>query len=224
MNFEIDQVFDYESFLEEGHSPDCTIILPNGTEVLAHRIILSQSSTFLHNAFTSGMQEDSKREVSIHFDPGNQFINILKFMYKKEICINDQNILQLIEITHFYGLHDLYNFLVNEYLDQQLSPSNIFQYVDKCFELEFNESLRSLEPYLARFYQEIPISTFSEKLDISTFCHVLSLAIQNGSFTNDVVSELNTFMNGAIPDENQKESLNSLLVAYGGNSSQTPSW
>lgn len=223
-SYEIDQFFDYETFLENGDSPDCTIILPNGNRIPAHRIILSRSSSFLHNAFTSGMQEDSKREVSIHFDPGDQFINVLKFMYKPEITINDQNILQLIEITHFYGIHDLYNFLVNDYLDQNLLPSNIFQFVDKCFELELHEALRSLEPYLARFYNDLPISTFSEKLDISTFCHVLALAIQNGSFTNDVVSELNTFMNGAIPDENQKEALNSIISTYGQNSTQIPCW
>lgn len=222
--YEIDPIFDYGSFLDNSISPDCTIILPSGKKIPAHRLILSRFSSFLYNAFTSGMQEDSQREVAINFDPGDQFINILHFMYTQQIDIDDQNILQLIEITHFYGLHELNNFLVNDHLKQILSPSNIFQYVDKCFDMELNESLRYLEPHLARFYQEIPIQIFSEKLDINTFCHVLTIAIKTKSFTDDVVAELNTFMSGAIPDENQKETLNSLVCTYGGNSTQIPCW
>lgn len=223
-SYAINQSFDYGEFLENGTASDCIIVLPDGKKVSAHRTILCQSSTFLFNAFTSGMQEDSKREVSIRFDPGGQFINLLKYFYTGEIQINEQNVLQLIEITHFYGVHNLYCFLVNVYLNEILSPSNIFEYVDKCFDMELNESLRTLEPHLARYYCNIPLSIFSEKLDISTFCHVLSLAIQNGSFSGDVIAELNLFMNGAIPDEKQEESLNSLVFSFGRNSSQKPCW
>ncbi|OHT10274.1 BTB/POZ domain containing protein [Tritrichomonas foetus] len=219
-----DSILDFSYFYKNHLIPDCTLVFPDGSKILAHRIILSNWSIFFEDAFTSGMQEDSTREVSIVFNPCNLLPAIVNFMYSTSIEINQENLMPLLEISHFYGVTKLFNDLKSK-LDHCLDQNNIFDFVDQCYNLELKQSLALLKPYLARLYNLINIQQFSDKLDIVTFCHVLTSATENGIFQGDVVSELNTFLNGTKPSTKEETNeLDKVIQIFGNPNRIKPLW
>ncbi|OHS93263.1 BTB/POZ domain containing protein [Tritrichomonas foetus] len=221
--FHADLIFDFGEYLNSGLMSDCTLVFPDGRKIKAHKIILATSSKFLHDAFTSGMHEDTTGEVTITFNPQNLLPQVIDFIYTSLIEITDENCMPLIEISHFYGIQNLYDFIISKFTDV-VSPSNILHYVDICYNLELNEALKVLVPFMARFYRSIPIEQFSDKLDIATFCHVLTIVANDPSFESDIVAELNTFLNGAQPNAEQKEELDKLLILRTDLVKSKPSW
>ena len=100
-----DPIFDFSEFrADSGHLYDCTIDLGDGTTVSAHQAILSTTSEFFFNAFTSGMTEQETRHVKLEVNPGNIFPLVLNWMYNGHIDITPDNIMALSVVTRFYGI------------------------------------------------------------------------------------------------------------------------
>lgn len=209
-----DLILDFSIFLDQHINSDCLLKLLDGkqTKLYCHKIILANASQFFHNVFTSGMEEEKTAEVEIKCNPLNQFPHVLRFIYTSSIDINDDNVMAIFEIAHFYEIQ-----ILEEFIKQNLStvdPSKIMIYTKSCYDNELTEALKILIPYMAQYYDRIQLSEFSLNLDIKIFCNVLSLAIENGTFKGDINKELDEFLNGTSPNQEEKAEIDKLINYY----------
>ncbi|KAH0788001.1 BTB/POZ domain containing protein [Histomonas meleagridis] len=163
-----------KDFQNNGMITDCTLII-DGQPYRSHTTILANSSVFFYNAFTSGMQEDVERQVPIDVNPGNLFLDVLRWFYTGKIQILPENVMCIFAIARFYGIGLLANAIEN-ILNSGINEENLITLINQCYEYQLNAELRYLAKYIAEFYfsNRISISTLSNVLDIPTFCQVLS--------------------------------------------------
>ena len=209
-----DLILDFSTFLDQHINTDCLLQLldENHTKILCHKIILANASGFFHSAFNSGMSEENSAEVEIKCNPLNLFPHVLRFLYTSLIDINDNNMMPILEIAHFYEIQ-----ILEEYIKQRLSienPLKIMLYTKSCYDNELSKALKVLEPFMAMYYSQIPLNEFSVNLDIKTFCNVFRLAIENGIFHGNVQKELNDFLNGESPNPEEQIEINKIINTY----------
>ena len=113
-----DLIFDFSEFLDHRESTDCklTFLDDNHTQLYCHKGILANASGFFFNAFTAGMEEEKKAEVEIKCNPLNLFPEVVKFLYSSTIDINDDNIMAILQISYFYDIQ-----ILEDYIENQLS-------------------------------------------------------------------------------------------------------
>lgn len=172
-----DPIFDFSEFrANSGHLYDCTIDLGDGTTVSAHQAILSTTSEFFFNAFTSGMTEQETRHVKLEVNPGNIFPLVLNWMYNGHIEITPDNIMALSVVTRFYGIGRLLA-SVERTIEActQENPQNLIKFIQDCYEMELVEELDRLVPLIAKHFRSLNIQELSDNLDIRTFCKVRDL-------------------------------------------------
>ena len=221
--FYSDLIFDFSEYLDNQILPDCKIIFPDQTVIQCHKLILSNSSDVFNNFFTAGTEEARTGEIRITYNPGNLLPSVIRFMYTSLIEITRDNIMPLLEISHFYGINILREY-INDILKKNISQDDLLHFVDVCYNMNLTNALLMLEPILAQNFKAIGIDNFSKKLDIETFCNVLKNAL-NSSIANDnddVVQILNNFLNGAQPNPQERAVLDDLVRGRIGN--VKPAW
>jgi hypothetical protein len=174
----------YEEFYpdEKSESPgflaDCRIHVlaspsASPSDVIAgHRVILSNSSDFFYNTFTAGMREAETGIVEIVCKPPSLFRSIVHWMYSENLEFNPTDIVNLIQVTHEYGILQLETFLLNE-LDSIVTPQNLLSFLDRCFEDQLPDAVVSMEPFLVRFLNELDPKELGRVCDVPTFVRVL---------------------------------------------------
>jgi hypothetical protein len=175
----------YEEFFEDGTTPlagflaDCRIhvVTASGTppsDVIAgHRVILSNSSDFFYNTFTAGMRESETGIVEVICRPPSLFRSIVRWMYSAKLELNVGDIMNLIQVSHEYGILELEKFFVSE-LDTIITADNVLGFLDKCFEDQLPDAIRALEPFLANYLSEIDVKALGKVCDVTTFAKVLT--------------------------------------------------
>jgi hypothetical protein len=175
-----DPIFDFQDYLPGDGRPgelcDCTIALPDGTQLEAHQILLANSSEFFLNAFTSGMSEQETRTVTVNFNPGGLFPQIVLWMYTGRIEAAPATIMPLVAMARFFGIQALADSLA-AYFEARIEPEPelVRQCVRQCYELEMPTALEFLIPTIARNLgqPEYEIAWLSDALDVATFCAVV---------------------------------------------------
>jgi hypothetical protein len=171
-----DPVFNFSPFLlgndNTGGLCDCTLVLPDGTQLEAHETILAHSSQFFRNAFTSGMSEQKTRTVMLTFDPRRLFPDVLKWMYHGKIEPLPDTIMPLLAIARFYGIEALADSLA-PYYAAQIEPDaeQVNQCVRQCYAIGLPTALEFLIPTLSKNLGTpgYEIAWLSEALDVATF-------------------------------------------------------
>jgi hypothetical protein len=174
----------YEDFYqaETSTSPDfladCRIHVlsvadsPPSDVIIAHQVLLSNSSDFFYNTFTAGMRETETGVVEVICKPPTLFRSIVRWMYSGKFEFNPDDIVNLIQVTHEYGIQALEGFLSNE-LQTVVTAQNLLHFLDKCFEYQLPDAIQHLEPFLIKFLREIDPKELGRVCDVATFVKVL---------------------------------------------------
>lgn len=205
-----DPIFDYSEFrLENGHLYDCTIDLGDGQLVPAHQLILSTTSDFFFNAFTSGMSEQETRHVKLDVNPGNVFPTVLNWMYTGEIEITTDNVMALSAIAQFYGISVLIGHTETMIESSVREDCKILiKFIQDCFEMELVEELDRLVPLIAQHFTKFDIQELSDNLDVRTFCKIREML---GMQLSEKVACTTAFLGEYDADENERKILNEMF-------------
>jgi hypothetical protein len=168
----------YEDFYQNELLSDCKIHVvpspgaPPSKEIPGHRVILSNSSDFFYNSFTAGMREAQTGIVEVNCRPPELFLSIVQWMYSGKLDFSENDIMNLIQVAHEYGILQLEKFLVQE-LERIVNPQNLLTFLDRCFEDQLPDAIGELEPFVVKFLNEIDAKELGRVCDVSTFVKVL---------------------------------------------------
>ena len=86
----------------EGEGGFCDVTLEvEGRQLATHRCVLAASSQFFYTMFNSGMKESSQTLLKLHSVSFDSMSLILDYFYTREIVINDDNVLELLNTASF---------------------------------------------------------------------------------------------------------------------------
>ena len=86
----------------EGEGGFCDVTLEvDGRQLATHRCVLAASSQFFYTMFNSGMKESSQTLLKLHSVSFDSMSLILDYFYTREIVINDDNVLELLNTASF---------------------------------------------------------------------------------------------------------------------------
>ena len=205
----ISPIFDFSSYFKDSILTDCELLVhdsPNGpvtSNIRAHRLVLSSSSEFFYNAFTSGMKESVENRIDIFSNPLNQFPRVVQWMYNGTIDITEENFIPLLNIAHTYGIVQLESDL-KSYLESRLNVDILMKLVNRCYDLECQDQLQVLEPYMADLFNQIPIQMLSDALDVDTFISVITKA---GLPVEDRIKKTTEFLGSYELTDEEKDHL-----------------
>lgn len=153
---------------------DCTIRLDGKEEEYqAHRAVLASASEFFLNAFTSGMQEDAERCVTIPANYTTLFDKIYQFCYSGRLDIIPEEVVQLLDYASYFGISTLTD-LILKVLKENMSKELLSRFINDCYSEESQSALNQLIPVIQSVFYDFTISELSDLLDVETFCKVLA--------------------------------------------------
>ena len=209
----VSSLFDYTDFYTSGLLKDCRINVLNEdgsfSTIEAHLLVLANSSEFFFNAFTSGMQEASDRTVEATVNPHNLFPKVVQWMYNGKIEFNQDDLMSLLEITHFYGIDQLENELKNKYR-QIINPTLLLKFAEECMNNELTSRMALLYPDFAEFYQRklITVAQMTDTLTCEGFAEVVKLLHLENPVSIKLITEFYGSYEGT--DEEKQFLVNSL--------------
>ncbi|KRT81641.1 BTB And C-terminal Kelch domain containing protein [Oryctes borbonicus] len=118
----------------------CDVEIVAGDKIIkAHKAVLAASSNYFQAMFTGGLCEKDQNSVELHAISSHILEILINFIYSGEVCINQNNVQELIVAADMLELHEVVlgcsNFLIKE-----LHPINavgIFRFAEahNCTEL-----------------------------------------------------------------------------------------
>ena len=113
-------------FRLEGEAGFCDVILEvEGRQLTTHRCVLAANSQFFYTMFSSGMKESSQKLLSLQSVCFNSMSLILDYFYTREIVINDDNVLDLLNASSFLLVTPVKNACI-QLLYKRLGSENCF--------------------------------------------------------------------------------------------------
>ena len=110
----------------EGEGGFCDVTLEvDGRQLATHRCVLAASSQFFYTMFNSGMKESSQTLLKLHSVSFDSMSLILDYFYTREILINDDNVLELLNTASFLLVTPVKKACI-QILNKQLSIENCF--------------------------------------------------------------------------------------------------
>ena len=101
------------------------ILEVEGRQLATHRCILAASSQFFYNMFSSGMKESNQTLLKLQSVSFDSMSLILDYFYTREIVINDDNVLELLNTASFLLVTPVKKACI-KLLHRQLSGENCF--------------------------------------------------------------------------------------------------
>eukprot|EP00794_Sanderia_malayensis_P011756 gene11756-12975_t len=157
------------------------VLLVDGAEFHAHRIILAGVSPYLRAMFTNGMLESGQKKVEISGIDAKTMALLIEFAYTGFLEVNIENVQQLLAAASMLNINALRNSCSN-FLRAQLDSGNclgIRRFADmySCSELEstaqgfvyqnFLEVMKG-EEFLQMPYRELMSLLKSDKIQVRT--------------------------------------------------------
>ena len=111
-------------FRLEGEAGFCDVILEvEGRQLATHRCVLAANSQFFYTMFSSGMKESNQTVLSLKSISFQSMSLILDYFYTREIVINDENVLELLNASSFLLVTPVKNACI-EVLSKRLGSDN----------------------------------------------------------------------------------------------------
>ncbi|CAL8130955.1 unnamed protein product [Orchesella dallaii] len=104
-----------EKLFNEKLLADCTITLPNGSEVQCHRNILAAQSDVFHAMLTSGFSESTSYKIEMTDVTEEGFNIFLTYLYKQTLNneeITEELAIELLQVAHKYNVSPLENIML----------------------------------------------------------------------------------------------------------------
>ena len=113
-------------FRLEGDSGFCDVILEvESRQLTSHRCVLAANSQFFYTMFSSGMKESNQKLLNLQSVGFDSMSLILDYFYTREIVINDDNVLELLNASSFLLVTPVKNACI-QLLCKRLSSENCF--------------------------------------------------------------------------------------------------
>ena len=113
-------------FRLEGEAGFCDVILEvEGRQLASHRCVLAANSQFFYTMFSSGMKESNQTLLSLKSVSFESMSLILDYFYTREIAINDENVVELLNAASFLLVTPVKNACI-EVLSRRLGSDNCF--------------------------------------------------------------------------------------------------
>ena len=110
----------------EGEGGFCDVTLEvEGRQLATHRCVLAASSQFFYTMFSSGMKESNETLLKLHSVSFDSMSVILDYFYTREIVIDDDNVLELLNTASFLLVTPVKKACI-QILNNQLSIENCF--------------------------------------------------------------------------------------------------
>ena len=110
----------------EGEAGFCDVTLAvEGKVLTSHRCVLAASSQFFYTMFNSGMKESNQKVLNLQSVTFNAMSVMLDYFYSREIVINDENVLDLLNAASFLLVTPVKNACL-QLLSKRLNIENCF--------------------------------------------------------------------------------------------------
>ena len=104
----------------------CDVILEvEGRQLATHRCVLAANSRFFYTMFRNGMKDSNQKLLSMKSISFQSMSLILDYFYTREIVINDENVLELLNASSFLLVTPVKNACI-EVLSKRLGSDNCF--------------------------------------------------------------------------------------------------
>lgn len=136
----------------------CDVEIVAGDKVFkAHRAVLAASSPYFQAMFTSGLCEKDQRSVELHAISAYILEIIMNFIYTGNVCINQNNVQELIVAADMLELHEVV-LGCSEFLIKELHPINavgIYRFAEghNCTELT-NAAMQFIQNHFPQICNE----------------------------------------------------------------------
>ena len=113
------------SLWREGIVTDCIVVV-EGREFAAHRVVLAAASPFMKAAFASGMQESISARVTLRDMRAAVFEAVVTFMYENATSVPEADIAEVLQAARLLQEQELTNATLN-LLIARLSPASCIE-------------------------------------------------------------------------------------------------
>jgi hypothetical protein len=113
------------SLWREGLVTDCIVVV-EGREFAAHRVVLAAASPFMKAAFASGMQESISARVTLRDMRAAVFEAVITFMYENATSVPEADIAEVLQAARLLQEQELTNATLN-LLIARLSPASCIE-------------------------------------------------------------------------------------------------
>ena len=128
----------------EGEWGFCDVTLEvEGRQLASHRCILAANSEFFCNMFSSGMKESNQTLLKLHSVSFDSMSLILDYFYTREIVINDDNVLGLLNTASFLLVAPVKRACI-QLLLRQLSGENCFSILQIAEKFDASELAKTV--------------------------------------------------------------------------------
>lgn len=113
-------------FRLEGEAGFCDVTLKvEGRQLTTHRCVLAANSQFFYTMFSSGMKESNQKLLSLQSVSFTSMSLMLDYFYTREIVIDDENVLDLLNASSFLLVTPVKNACI-QLLSKSLGGENCF--------------------------------------------------------------------------------------------------
>lgn len=152
---ELSECFE-DIFLSPDHS-DVTLVLDDGSEFPAHRLILAVRSSFFRAMMYNGFQESHQKRVSLHETNSVAFKAILQYMYTSKIDfagVELDILLEYLSLAHRYDLGQLMT-AISEYFKEILKNENLCSIFNAAYFFQFGDLIDFCMQYSDRYADQL---------------------------------------------------------------------
>ena len=135
-------------FRLDGEAGFCDVILEaEGRQLTTHRCVLAANSQFFYTMFSSGMKESSQKLLSLPSVCFTSLSLILDYFYTREIVINDENVLDLLNASSFLLVTPVKNACIRV-LSRSLGSDNCFSVLQVAEQFGADELAKTANDYI----------------------------------------------------------------------------
>jgi hypothetical protein len=171
----------FASLLDSAHLSDCEVRIfgpgpPSDAAVFrGHRVVLANSCEFFANLFLTDCLEFRTGVVELRATPAGPMLAILRWMYTGSLECAFDDFMPHLRLSRHLGVRGLEAELAAA-LEAIASPATVLRLCNQCYERglgQERELLQTLQPFLLRFLDAIPMAELTSALDVATFAGVL---------------------------------------------------
>ncbi|KAL9954905.1 hypothetical protein ACROYT_G042491 [Oculina patagonica] len=161
-------------FRLEGEAGFCDVILEvEGRQLTTHRCVLAANSQFFYTMFSSGMKESNQKLLSLQSVSFIAMSLILDYFYTREIVINDENVLDLLNASSFLLVTPVKNACA-QFLYRRLSYDNCFSALQLAEQFGAEELAKEAIDYIKTNFSHVVNNEEFVSISQNNLVHLIS--------------------------------------------------
>lgn len=142
------------SMFQQGQLCDVILKTEDGFTINVHRNVLAAACPYFQTMFTGHLVESSKDQVVLKGIDGKALEAIIQFVYTSAICINDDNVENLLSAASVFQLLEVIN-VCSEFLKEQLHPSNCLGIANIADRFACEELLNEASKFTVKNFNQV---------------------------------------------------------------------